>query len=214
MDTARKTGGWLLSAVLLLGVLPHVAAGDAGEDLLDLYAETYRFRLGRPEVVRVTPDAAAVLFLRSGPRDPTRALFELDLASGRERTLATASDLLGGEAETLSAEEQARRERQRVSARGIASYELSPDGRSVLVPLSGRLFLVDRADGSVRELAGSPVPAIDARFSPDGSTVSCVRDGEIYLIGLADGVERPLTRGAGGGVTHGLAEFVAQEEMG
>lgn len=200
-------------AVLLAAVL---AAGSAsgGDDFLERWALTYRFRLGRPEAATPSPDGRSVLFLRSGPRSFVRDLYELDLASGRERVLLTAETLLGGEREELSAEERARRERQRLAARGIASYELSRDGRLVLVPLSGRLFLFERATGAVREMgeatAGFP---LDPLLSPDGSRIALVRNGELHVIEVAGGAERRLTSGASEQVSHGLAEFVAQEEM-
>jgi len=190
------------------------AGGTAEEEFLDRYAETFRFRLGRPTGVEPTPDARTVLFLRSGPRSFVRDLYELDLDTGEERVLLTAKDLLQGEEEQLTAEEKARRERMRLAARGIASYDLSADGKRLLVPLGGRLFVVERNDGKTRELKSDAGFPIDARFSPDGTKVACVRDGELFIIDVANGRERQLTRGAGGTVTHGLAEFVAQEEMG
>jgi len=190
------------------------ADGTAEGGFLDRYAETFRFRLGRPTGINPTPDGRTVLFLRSGPRSFVRNLYELDLDSGEERVLLTAEDLLQGEEEQLTAEEKARRERMRLAARGIASFELSPDGQRLLVPLGGRLFVVERNDGKTRELKSDAGAPLDARFSPDGSKVACVRDGELYVIDVASGRERQLTRGAGGTVTHGLAEFVAQEEMG
>ncbi|MFN3567096.1 MAG: secretin N-terminal domain-containing protein [Burkholderiaceae bacterium] len=40
-----------------------------------------------------------------------------------------------------------------MASRGIASFQLSKDGRQILVPLSGRLFVIDRASGAQKELA-------------------------------------------------------------
>jgi dipeptidyl-peptidase-4 len=209
----RSIAAWIL--VGSLWGVPAPIDAHAGEepDFLERFAATYRFRLGQPAAIRVAPDAGAVLFLRSGPRSFNRDLYEMELDGGRERLLVTATDLLGEDSAELSAAEKARRERMRLVALGISSYELSPDGSQILVPLSGRLFLVSRADLSNRELTGSAGYAIDAHFSPDGKMVSCVRDGEIFVLDLASGRERQLTRDAGEGVTHGLAEFVAQEEM-
>ncbi len=41
-----------------------------------------------------------------------------------------------------------------------------------------------------------------------------VRDGDLHVIDLNSGKESKLTRGAVDGLSHGLAEFMAQEEMG
>jgi dipeptidyl-peptidase-4 len=190
------------------------AGGSDADGFLERYSETFRFRLGRPTDVKVLPDGRTVLFLRSGPRSFVRDLYELDLETGSERVLLSAGDLLQGQQEQLTAEEKARRERMRLAARGIASYQLSADGELLLVPLGGRLFVVDRAKGKVRELASEGGAPIDPRFSPDATKVACVRDGELYVIDVASGEEMQLTRGAGGTISHGLAEFVAQEEMG
>ncbi len=166
-----------------------------------------------------------MLFLRSGPRDFAQSLYQVKLPAGEERLLLSAARLLGGADEEIDAAEKARRERQRVVTRGITSFRLSRDGARLLVPLSGRLFVVDRASGKVRELGASGGYPIDPRFSPDGRKVSCVRLGDLYVIDLASGRQRRLTRrgthppppagfaGDHAALSHGLAEFVAQEEM-
>ena len=106
-----------------------------------------------------------MLFLRSGPRSFVRDLYEFDVKTGQERVLATAEKLLAGSAEELSDEEKARRE-PCGWPRGIASFELSRDGSRVLVPLSGRLFVIERASLTVKELPSKCGPAVDARSRP------------------------------------------------
>ena len=194
-----------------------VAAADSA--FLDQYAATYHFTLGRPTAIQVTPAGDAVLFLRSGPRSFVQDLYSFDTATGRERVLLTATSILRGAEEKLSAEERARRERQRQAARGIASYQLSEDGRRILVPLAGRVFEVERGapgarPGAVIELPGTAAgEAIDPQLSPDGTLAACVRNGDLYVTDIASRRERRLTQGGGDTLTHGLAEFVAQEEM-
>jgi dipeptidyl-peptidase-4 len=187
-------------------------------DFLEQYASTHRFQLGHPTGFRITPDGDAVLFLRSGPRSFVNDLWVLDVATGQERVLVTAEHILQGAEELLSAEERARRERMRLAARGIVSFDLSPDGRTLLVPLSGRLFLVDRTrigqGGAIRELVSRAGVPIDPRFSPDGRWIAVVRDGDLYVIDVATGRERRLTTRTHEHIEHGTAEFVAQEEMG
>ncbi|TDI49231.1 MAG: S9 family peptidase [Acidobacteria bacterium] len=184
----------------------------ADDDFLERYSRTNRFRFGRPTSFHSPPDGSRLLFLRSGPRSAVRDLWVLDLADGVERRLLSAGDLLAGDAEQLSDAEKARRERTRSSARGIAGYHLSMDGSKLLVPLSGRLFVVTLADGSVRELESASGVPLDARFSPDGSKVSSVRGGDLYVFDLTRGEERRLTH-SDGTIRYGESEFVAQEEM-
>jgi dipeptidyl-peptidase-4 len=182
-------------------------------EFLEDFAATRRFSSGRPTAIHITRDGEAVLFLRSGPRSAQRNLYEFDVASGKERELATAAKLLGGAQERLSVEERARRERMRLSAGGIATFELSADGRQVLIPLSDKLFVLERTTGAVHALTSKAGYPIDAQFSPDGKLVACVREGDLYVTEIASGQERRLTTGASATLTHGLAEFVAQEEM-
>lgn len=193
---------------------PAAPASIARAEFLRDWSATNRFTLGNPFSITMVPDGSAVLFLRAQARVPTRNLYSIDQATGQERLLLSATDLVPSGEEQLTAEERARRERQRQTGRGITSFSLSPDGRSLLVPFSGKLYIVDRATARSRELVsrqrGAPV---DARWSPDGRMISCVRSGELYVTDVASGVETALTQPGAAGISHAVAEFVAQEEM-
>ena len=216
-----------LSLALLLAIpfAAPCARGAAASDFLDRYSVTRGFRSGQPTSIAIPQGGGQVLFLRSGPRDRTQSLWTYDVNSHVERELLTGPKLLGGSEETLSPEEKARRERLRLTARGLSAFQLSHDGKSILVPYSGRLFLYSRTDGSVHELAaaraGAPAlpPADDARLSPDGTKLALVRDGEMRVLDVGTagasgaGLERVIARPESAGVTYGLPEFVAQEEM-
>lgn len=183
-------------------------------EFLEQYFRSGRFRRGRPTSFRVTPDGSAVLFLRSRPETRVQDLFAFDPSSGEERALLTAEAVLAGAEEHLSPEERARRERQRLTARGITSFRLSADGRYLVVPLGGRLFVVERESLAVRELPNEGGYPIDPQMSPHGRYVACVRGGNLFVIEVEAGAQRQITHGKEEGVTYGLAEFVAQEEMG
>lgn len=188
-------------------------SGLAQPEFLDAFAQTFRYRLGHPTSIKITPDGRTVFFLRSGPRSFVQDLYEYDVVSGTERVLLTADQILRGENEVLTAEELARRERMRLASRGIAAYDLSPDGGRILIPLSGRLFIYDRVSGAKTELKSQGGFPIDPRFSPDASRVAAVRDGDLYVIDTATGAETRLTTRENENIEHGAAEFVAQEEM-
>ncbi len=205
----------LLASLFLLGCGATPSPPLVGPDptFLEQYARTYRFRLGAPSRIKVSPDGDAVLFLRSGPRDFEQDLWLFDPATGKERVLLTAKDILGGEDETLSPEEKARRERQRNAARGIADYRLSKDGARLLVSLAGSLFVIERRSGSVKRFdseAGSPLAP---QLSPDGQKIAVVRGGALYVIEVATGAERRVSPERSEEVTYATAEFVAAEEM-
>lgn len=181
---------------------------------LETYAATRAFRLGTPRNVAVVAGDEAVLFLRSAARDPKQALYETDLVTGATRELLSPDKVLGGDGETLTPEEKARRERLRITAAGVVSFEPSEDGKKILVPLGGRVFVVDRKTGARVEAATGGKAVFDPRLSPDGKDVAYVRDGELWVVGLDDKAkELRLTTGADADVTHGLADFVAQEEL-
>lgn len=188
-------------------------------DELRTIVETNTFMLGRPSQPRFVADGSAILFLRSGPRDRSSALYELDIASGKERLLVSPAQLLGGEAETLSTEEKAARERKRISTGGFTGYEVSADGTRIRVELSGKIWIIERKTGAFWSL---PIPdgvVLDPKLSPDGERVAFVRDHDLYVSPVGSkaspgGEITRITTGGSADVSHGLAEFVAQEEMG
>jgi dipeptidyl-peptidase-4 len=210
-----------LALALLCAFLSLPAAAPAAESkdvpldttYLKDHAETRGFMLGRPSRAKPTPDGKAVLFLRAQPRVARLRLYEFDVAAGTTRELLTPEELLHSAEEHLTPEEKARRERQRVSVGGFTDFQLSDDGAHILLSLSGKLYLVHRPDRKVTELNTGP-GVLDPKFAPDGRTVSYVRDHDVYLYDLAKGLERRLTTGGSERKPHGLAEFIAQEEMG
>ncbi len=208
-----------LVAALLLASFPAFAQTAAKpmtdsktDTFLRQFSETRRYMSGRPVKPRITPDEKTILFLRAQPTSATQTLFAFDVATGQTKELLTPEILLKGAEETLSVEEQARRERQRVSAKGFATYDLSEDGERILVSLSGKLYLFERSTGKVTELKTGP-GVIDPRFSSDGKQIAYVRDNDVFRIDLATNKEQRVTQGGTDEKTHGLAEFVAQEEM-
>ena len=172
------------------------------------------YRLGSPQRMKPTEDGRHVLFLRAPAGDPAAraSLWETDVATGVSRELVTPDAALGGAAETVSAEERARRERQRIRGGGFTEFEASPDGEVVILQLSGRLHAFSRASGVLRELPTGE-GAFDPKLSPDGKRVAYVRDSDVYVLALAGGKEVAVTRRGTELRSHGVAEFMAQEEF-
>lgn len=195
-------------------------------DFLDRFARSRGFSRGVPVGARVTPDGAAVLFLRSDPFEARQDLYELDLASGAVRCLVRA-DQVGDPAEGMTPEERARRERLRVTATGFVDFDLSPDGRFVLLPLAGHVHLFDRqAPGAPASARRALLPEYGDLFDPrfvarpgGGLALAFVRDNDLWCASLLEpalAADPPRRITPGGTVTcfHARAEFVAQEEMG
>ena len=175
------------------------------ESLLTQAAETFNFRLGLPTPLAVTADGA-VLFRRTPPRAFAADLYELDTNTGAVKVLLSAT---GGD-EHLSDAEKARRERTRTATRGVVDIGVSDDGRVVMVPLAGKLWLVDRRDGSKTAIDPGG-EAYDPHLSPDGTKIAFVRDADLWVIGR-EGPAKRLTHHPEG-FEYGIADFAAQEEL-
>lgn len=203
----------LLAAVLALASLPAMA-----EQLtIDRIFNGGSLTGAAPRGLKISPDGRRVTFLRAKADDQhTFDLWEYNLADHSTRMLVD-SKKLEPDGEQLSDAEKARRERARTAGlHGILDYQWSPDGRKLLFPVAGKLYLYDldaSADKALRELATGG-EAIDPKISPAGRYVSYVRDQNLWVIDLAGGGQAvQLTQDGGGTVHNGEAEFVAQEEM-
>jgi dipeptidyl-peptidase-4 len=166
---------------------------------------------------QISPDGRYVAYLRGGDRNKDRLdLWAYDIQAKKHELLVDSSQLVPQE-RALSAEEEARRERQRTSSlSGILEYQFSPDSQSILVPLGGDLYvyrLRTKPADAVRRITQSASFETDARFSPRGRYVSFVRDQNLVVYDLTTGKERAITSEGSGLVSFGVAEFIAQEEM-
>src|SRR5262245_46321551 len=207
-----------LTVLPLLAALAPAADPVPGKPLdtsfLKEYAETRGYMLGRPQKPKISPDGKTVLFLRADAKTPRMKLFEFDVASGKTKELLSPEMLLKGGEENLTPEEKARRERQRVSVGGFTDFHLDKEGKNILVMLAGKLYVFDRAAGKATELkTGEGGAIVDPKWSPDGKKIAYVRGYDVYVYDLAAGKESAVTSGGTVIRTHGLAEFVAQEEM-
>jgi dienelactone hydrolase len=138
--------------------------------------------------------------------------------------------------DTLSLEERLRRERQRLhSSGGLTQFCWTYNNNNalrLLVPIRGSLYVQDGLDSylkvvydkhSLDEIVLStklspppPTAAIDPQLSPDGQLFAFCVMGEIFVSPCHE-CHPPVqvTFGADlkNSITHGLADFVAQEEM-
>ncbi|PKH73927.1 S9 family peptidase [Stenotrophomonas sp. Betaine-02u-21] len=196
-----------------------VTATTAHAEKLTLEAITGSLPLSGPTLMKpkVAPDGSQVSFLRGKDSDRNQLdLWTYDIASAQTRLLVDSKVVLPG-TETLSDEEKARRERQRIAAMtGIVDYQWSPDARSLLFPLGGELYLYDlgkQGTAAVRQLTHGEGFATDAKLSPRGGFVSFIRARNLWVIDLASGQQRQLTGDGSATIGNGVAEFVADEEM-
>ncbi|WP_428502241.1 DPP IV N-terminal domain-containing protein [Silanimonas lenta] len=195
-------------------------APAATAERLTLEAITGDTPLSGPTLVqpRFSPNGARISFLRGKAENRNQLdLWAYDVAAGRAGLLVDSLALRpGGEGE-LSDEEKARRERQRTAAlSGIVEYAWFPDSRRLLFPLGGELYLFDLAtpEAGARQLTSGKGFATDPKVSPQGGFVSFIRGRNLWVVEVASGRERQLTHDGSEVIGNGVAEFVADEEMG
>src|ERR1700716_2543611 len=158
-----------------------------------------------PGKIRYSPDTKFVTYLFSERGDLVRDLWSVALASEiKQRFLSPPGETVTEE--NISREETLRRERLRLRETGITDYVWAEKANVMLLPLRGELYRW--AEGSVMRLAGGGV--VDPKITDDGRRIFFVREGDVWTID--DTGERRLTSHPPG-MTNGLAEFVAQEEL-
>jgi dienelactone hydrolase len=169
---------------------------------------------------------------------PSKRRFESEQQAQSAPSSANASNTNSSSTtDTLSLEERLRRERQRLHSSGgltqfCWTYNNTNNALRLLVPIRGSLYVQDGLDSylkvvydkhSLDEMVRSsklspspPTAAIDPQLSPDGQLFAFCVMGEIFVSPCHE-CHPPVqvTFGADlkNSITHGLADFVAQEEM-
>ena len=167
-----------------------------------------------------SPDGRALTYLYGPDQSPVRSLYAMDVESGEKRVIQASVD---PESAELSLEEQLLRQRQRQMGQGITRYSWNAARGVIAIPAQSGVYVKDGMDAPPRMAASADGGAIvTPQVSPDGTRLAFVRDAEIYVVptpadGDGGGASSPkqITFGARGtGKTNGVAEYIAQEEMG
>ena len=159
---------------------------------------------------RFTHDGRFLYYLALEGDTPARVLVREEVSSGRHEVVGRAPGAAGDAG--LSREEALRRERQRIQDQGITQYVLAEEADRAVYALGGDLYLV-RPGSSPSRLTSTEAAELDPQLSPDGRRLAFVRDGDLHVLDLESGAATRLTTGATDLVRHGVAEFIAQEEM-
>src|SRR3954466_15574680 len=168
----------VLLALMILAASTTPAA--ARELTLERLFESPSLSGPAPRQPKLSPDGRLVTLLRNRADEKDRYdLWAIDAATGQARMLVDSKKIgTGGE---VSEEEKMRRERARIAGtKGITAYEWAPDGKSILVPIDGDLYLA-ALDGSIRRITATPQTEVDAKVSPKGRHISFLRDQNIFV---------------------------------
>ncbi len=189
-------------------------AAAAAEDLT-IEALYQADSLSGPSLRRATfsPDGRLVTLLRGSETEASKLdLWAYDVESGEANVLVRADDVTGADTE-LSEEEKNRRERQRIYDTGIIDYAWDRQGKQLLFPIGGDVYLYTLADQQAKNVTETDAFETDAKISPRGQFLSYVRDDELIVYDIGSDRERQVTNGADGSIRNAVAEFVAQEEL-
>ena len=164
-----------------------------------------------PRQAKLSPDGRYLTVLRNREDDLARYdLWAFDRETG-EWSMLVDSEKVGSGRE-LSEDEKMQRERARVgNLSGIIDYEWTSNGKAILVPLDGDLYLAS-LDGEVVQVTDTEESELNPALSPQGNYISFVRDRQLW-VGEVMGEAAPITPKEGADIRWGEAEFVAQEEM-
>lgn len=168
-----------------------------------------------PGSVQFAPGGRSITYLFAADGSLVRSLWRHDLLTGERSVVAEPLPETTRE-ETLSHEEHLRRERTHTSELGVTDYAWASSAPepTLLVHQAGRLFVAvgSELDAGVRLMAGVE-RAQAPRLSPDGLLVAYVLAGDLSVVPVRGGPSLRLTDDARPGVSNGLAEYVAEEEL-
>jgi dipeptidyl-peptidase 4 len=163
-----------------------------------------------PSAFTFSADSKQLLFLRPGDNE-VQGIWSLNTETGEARLLIAAPE--GGLDEAnLTPEEVLRRQRLRQMSRGITRFQLHPQSGRLLIPLEG-LYQANVSGTPLQKILDKSVQ--NPTLSPNGELIAYVENGNIWVMGLEDGLPHQITESSDiDGITDGLAEYMAQEELG
>lgn len=163
---------------------------------------------------KLSPDGKMLTFLKPKQDNAmVQDLWGMTIATGESFVLLDA-DKLSNSNKELSPEEIARRERMRVSVRGVVDYSWDENGNFIIVPLDGDIYSIDLKTRAIKRLTETESDEIDAKLSANGKKLGFVRDGQLWVKDIASGLESAVSPKAEGDISYAAAEFIAQEELG
>ncbi|KAH7295323.1 hypothetical protein KP509_27G042600 [Ceratopteris richardii] len=171
-----------------------------------------------PSFVAFSRDDKLISYLFSPDSTLSRKIFLLDPTTQCQQMVVSPPGS-GVDECNLSVAEKLRRERLRERGLGITRYDWAggaDESPFLVVPLPGGIYIQNALGPqlTLKACSSPSCPILDPVVSPDGFSIAYVQEDELYVTPLRTGEPKQITYGARGtGKTHGLAEYIAQEEM-
>lgn len=167
-----------------------------------------------PRNIAWSPDGKRVAFIWNGEGEQFFDVWIYDTSKKKLKQATNAAAIGEKSTAVLSRAEIDRMETLRRVGEGIFSFHWSPDGKNILFPLHGDLFMLDAASGDVRRLFRTAASETDPRFSPDGKRVAFIRGNDIWMMDLGSGITEQLTDSGSETLYNGLGDYIDYEEVG
>ncbi len=187
--------------------LPHVNASDSNpmwiggnvafiSDRNEGSANLFLYDRGTHELRQLTHESP--WDVRSADALGNTIVYE---AGGRLKSVDVASGAVQAIPIHLAVASPQSRPQWKDASKSIASAQLSPTGKRVLVTARGEVFSVPAKDGSVRNLTATPgVRELDGLWSRDGQRVAWLSDAggvQALVVRDAQGLEQPVHHALG-----------------
>jgi dipeptidyl-peptidase-4 len=173
------------------------------DDLVDLP----RPGMDHPTRIEFSRDGRATTFLAPEPGGNLRSLWRLDLTNGKRTVLAGADPAPN----SFTQEEELRRQRRHETAFGITDYRRA-ENADLIVAMQGARCIASRDGRPAVELPGAS-EAQATYPDPSGQRIAWVRASDLWCGDIAKETARRVTHDAEPGVTNGLEDFLAAEEL-
>ncbi|MCP4902336.1 MAG: prolyl oligopeptidase family serine peptidase [bacterium] len=198
-------------------MLAHVSgigfAGDKSLTLDKIFGETSILEVDSPQAVRWMPDGKSFIYRLAS--EEGEVLWSENVQSGEKKKLANWSQVM----DQLREQRPGRKSAvlRDVNSASSSRYNtiISPDGSMLVGLVAGDLYTLTLDGGSAKLLTNDSTEELFPTFSPNGDWLAFIRDGDLYCLTLADASLQRLThRGDKTHILNGMADWVAEEELG
>ncbi|GLJ11548.1 hypothetical protein SUGI_0170550 [Cryptomeria japonica] len=196
--------------------MPHLQENEFHVDVEDI-VENPLPGCAVPGSFAFSHDDTLLSYLYSPDATLHRKLYVIDASTAKQELMVSPPG--GGVDESnLSSADKMRRERLRERGLGVTRYDWANTHHPhrLMLPLPAGIYVQDLPGMELLlRLESKPSsPLLDPQLSPDGCMIAYVQDDEIHVLSVTGGEPKQITFGARGtGKTHGIAEYIAQEEM-